>query len=201
MAAVDQLDLITRRGVRHAPGSSVVAGLVLAGIVVSVVCWWTGLPRTGSPSPGVVVAGGAQLAGLIASVLVCLQLLLIARVPLLVRTIGLGPMVGWHRRIGSAVLILNVLHVLLAVLGAMLLDRRTLWSELTTTVFADPALVQATIGTALIVVAGLTSARIARSRLRYEWRYAVHVSVYLGIFLSFAHQVNSGVHFVESPAM
>ena len=64
-----------------------------------------------------------------------------------------------------------------------------------------PALVQALIGTTLVVVAGLTSARIARSRLRYEWWYAVHVSVYVGIFLSFAHQVNSGVHFVGNPAM
>ncbi|GAA3616138.1 ferredoxin reductase family protein [Microlunatus ginsengisoli] len=201
MAVADPLDVIARRPARRRTGSIAVAGIVLLGVGAAGACWWAGLPHAGLPLPGDVVASGAQLAGLVASVLVCLQLLLIARVPLLVRSIGLGALVGWHRRVGSSVLILIVLHVLLAVLGAMLIDRRTLWSELTGTVFADPALVQAVIGTALIVVAGLTSARMARSRLRYEWWYAVHLSVYLGIFLSFAHQVRSGVHFVDSPAM
>lgn len=178
-----------------------IAWAVLLGVLGTTLCWWAGLPNLTDATPGDAAAVFAQLAGLVASLLICLQLLLIARVPWLVRAIGLAAMVRWHRLVGTAVLILIVGHVLLAVLSGMLLARGSAWSGLLMTLVGDPALVRAVVGTVLIVAAGLTSARMARLRLRYEWWYAVHLSVYLGIFLSFAHQVNSGVHFVGSEAM
>jgi predicted ferric reductase len=202
MAVVDQLDVvIPHRRAPHRRGSMVIAWIVWLGILLAVICWAMGLPDLHHAGPGAVAALTAQLAGLVASVLVCLQLLLIARVPWLVNTVGLASMVAWHRVVGTAVLILIIAHVVLAVLGGMLLDRQTAWSQLIMTLGRDRDLLQAIIGTVLIVGAGLSSARVARSRLRYEWWYAVHVSVYLGIYLSFAHQVNSGVHFVGSVAM
>jgi predicted ferric reductase len=202
MAVVDQLDIvIPHRRAHRRLGSIVIAWIVWLAILLAVVGWGVGLPDLQPAGPGDVAAVTAQLAGLIASVLVCLQLLLIARLPWLVNAVGLASMVSWHRVVGTAVLILIVVHVILAVLGGMLLARQTGWSQLIMTVAGDRDLVQAVIGTTLIVGAGLTSARVARSRLRYEWWHAVHVSVYLGIYLSFAHQVNSGVHFVGSAAM
>jgi predicted ferric reductase len=201
MAVVDQLSGIPHRRVRRRPGSVVIAWAVLLGILGTGWCWWVGLPDLTNAGPGDATGVLAQLAGLVASVLVCLELLLIARVPWLVRAIGLAAMVRWHRLVGPAVLILIVAHVLLAVLSGMLLARGSAWSGLLMTLVGDPALVRAVVGTVLIVAAGLTSARIARSRLRYEWWYAVHLSVYLGIFLSFAHQVDAGVHFVGSEGM
>jgi predicted ferric reductase len=173
-----------------------IGALIGVAVAGGTLCWWLGRPSLGPASPGEAVAAGAQLAGLVASVLVCVQVLLIARLPWLARALGLPGMVRWHRRVGPALLILIVVHVVLAMVAGMLLERRTPWSELAVAVFGDPELVQAMLGTALIVAAGLTSARIARSRLRYEWWHAIHVTVYLGVFLSFAHQVNSGVHFL-----
>ena len=201
MAVVDRLDVIPHRRTRHRSGSTVIAGIVLLGTLATVTCWWARLPDLHHAGPGDVATVTAQLAGLVASVLVCLQLLLIARVPWLANAIGLASMVSWHRVVGTAVLILIVVHVVLAVLGGMLLARQTAWSQLIITMVGSSDLVQALVGTALIVGAGLTSARVARSRLRYEWWHAVHLGVYVGIYLSFAHQVNAGDHFVDSVAM
>ncbi len=205
MTAIDHVSLVEARRVRRVPGSTIIGSAVGVGVLAGFLCWCAGL-RTlgpaglGTPGPGDVAASLAQLAGLVASVLVCLQVLLVARVPWLVRAVGVAAMVSWHRRVGTSLLILIVGHVLFAMLAEMLLTRRTLWSELIIAL-QDPGLLRAIIGTALIVGAGLTSARIARSRLPYEWWYAAHLTVYLGIFLSFAHQVNAGVHFVDSVPM
>ena len=201
MAVVDHLDTLPRGRTRRGRGVPAFAWVIAAIVLATIACWWAGLPEQPTRLPGDTLATVAQLAGLLASVLICLQLLLIARLPWLVRRIGLGAMVGWHRLVGGAVLILIVGHVLSAVVGELLLRRRTPWPELINTVFDDPELTEAVIGTALIVVAGMTSARIARARLRYEWWYVLHVCVYVGIFLSFAHQVNSGAHFIAVPAM
>src|SRR5258708_12394488 len=48
-------------------------------------------------------------------------------------------------------------------------------------------------------MAGVTSIRIARRRLRYETWWIVHLYVYLGLALAFAHQIVTGVPFVGHP--
>jgi ferredoxin-NADP reductase len=201
MSVVDQHDLAERGRASRLRGSLILGCAVAVATLGGVVAWWSSAPSLAGVAPGQLATSLAQLSGLVASVLICVQLLLISRVPWLVEVIGLGPMASWHRSVGSAVLILIVAHVGLVVVGGMLLDRRTLWSELIIVVAGDPEIVQALVGTGLVLAAGLTSARLARSRLRYEWWYAIHVTVYLGVFLSFGHQVHSGVHFVANQPM
>jgi ferredoxin-NADP reductase len=48
-------------------------------------------------------------------------------------------------------------------------------------------------------MAGVTSFRAARSRMRYETWWAVHLYTYLAIALAFAHQLANGVSFVGHP--
>lgn len=57
----------------------------------------------------------------------------------------------------------------------------------------------ALIGTGLIVLVVATSIVIVRRRLRYETWFAVHLLAYLGVFLSWAHQVPTGNEFVTNP--
>src|SRR6478609_2333316 len=94
-------------------GSMIIGFTVGLAALVGVVAWWSSAPSSPGSAPGQLAAALAQLSGLVASVLICVQLLLISRVPWLVKIIGLGPMVRWHRPVGSAVLILVLAHVVL----------------------------------------------------------------------------------------
>ena len=48
-------------------------------------------------------------------------------------------------------------------------------------------------------MAGVTSIRLVRRRLRYETWWVVHLYVYLGLALAFAHQIVTGVPFIGHP--
>jgi predicted ferric reductase len=179
------------------PGAArLVRVLVPAGCLAVVLFWYFGAPS--GTDPGTVLSGAGGLAGLLASFLVCAQLLLVARVPWLERAIGLDRLVGWHRSLGAAVVLLVLTHVLLVVVGSALLEQRSVWEAVPRLLVTQPDLVQALVGAALFLVAGLTSARLLRRLLSYEAWLGVHLTLYVGIFLAFGHQV-AGTHFVAAP--
>ncbi|MGY4642493.1 ferredoxin reductase family protein [Cellulomonas sp. URHB0016] len=173
--------------------------VVAAGCLAVIVLWWLGTPATTGDTPGGALTGLGELAGLLASFLVCVQLLLVARVPWFERSVGLDRLVSWHRSLGTTVVLLVVTHVVLMVIGGALLDTLTAWAEVPSALARQPYLWSAAAGTALFVVAGVSSARAARSRLSYEAWFALHLTTYVGIYLAFAHQVTGGPHFVSSP--
>jgi ferredoxin-NADP reductase len=57
----------------------------------------------------------------------------------------------------------------------------------------------ATAGFVLLAMAGVTSYRRARARMRHETWWAVHLYVYLGLALSFSHQLSTGAVFIGNP--
>jgi ferredoxin-NADP reductase len=69
------------------------------------------------------------------------------------------------------------------------------WQLLTT----YPGILTATAAFALLVMAAVTSARIAKRRMRYETWWAVHLYTYLALALSFSHQLAIGVMFLGHP--
>ncbi len=62
-----------------------------------------------------------------------------------------------------------------------------------------PGILTATVGFVLLVMAGFTSARIAKRRMRYETWWAVHLYTYLALALSFSHQLAIGAMFIGHP--
>jgi ferredoxin-NADP reductase len=56
-------------------------------------------------------------------------------------------------------------------------------------VLTMPGLVAATVATAMMVAVAVVSVRSARRRLRYETWHALHLSMYVAVALSFAHQL------------
>jgi len=169
------------------------------GVVAVLLFWWTGTDAAAGATPGGALTALGELAGLLASYLVCAQLLLVGRVPWFERAVGFDRLVAWHRSLGTSVVLLVLTHVLLMIVGGALLDGLTLWSEVPGVLARQPYLWPALIGTVLFVAVGLSSARLARQRLSYEVWFAVHLSIYVGVFLAFAHQVAGGTHFVDSP--
>ena len=160
--------------------------------------WWFGTPAATGATPGGALMSLGELAGLLASFLVCAQLLLVARVPWFERSVGLDRLTAWHRSLGTTVVLLVVTHVALMIVGGALLDQTSLWSEVPSVLARQPYLWPALIGTVLFLVVGVSSARLARRALSYEIWFALHLTIYVGIFLAFFHQVAGGTHFVAN---
>jgi predicted ferric reductase len=159
----------------------------------------TGESRGALAAPGGLELTGGRFAGFTGAYLVLVMLVLIARIPWLERAVGQPRLVRWHRRIGPLALWLIVAHVVLVTLGYARVSKggalRQLWKFVTT----YPDMLAAMVGFGLLVLAGVTSIRIARRRLRYETWWIVHLYLYLALALAFAHQVVTGESFIGHP--
>ena len=174
------------------------AGTGLVAVLLAVV--------KGESSLAMLVPGGklivlGRLAGITAAYLILIMLLLVARLPWLERAVGQERLVWWHRRIAPWALWIIVGHVLSITLGyaqaSRFGPRRQLWVFIT----SYPDLLAAIVGFSLLIIAGITSTRFIRRRLRYETWWAVHLYFYPGLALAFAHQIVTGVTFVNHPVI
>ena len=190
---------VTARRRRPIPvGRLAVHAVVLGGVAAVLAFWWAGTPAGVGSTPGGALTSVGELTGLVAAYLVCFQLLLVGRVPFFERAIGMDRLVGWHRSLGTTVVLLVLSHVALMIVGGALLDSTALWPETVLLVTTQPEMLSAVVGTGIFLVVGMSSARLARRALSYEVWFALHLSVYVGIYLTFGHQIAAGTHFVGS---
>lgn len=170
--------------------------LVTAAVVA---LWWFGTPATALASPGLVALAAGELTGLVAGWLICIQLLLVSRIPWFERAVGHDRLIGWHVVIGSSVFGLVLLHVVGIVLGPMLLTRSTAWESLVDVLVAYPDMLAALVGTLVVFAVIGTSLRVVRRRLPFEVWYWIHVAGYGGAYLALLHQVSGGTHLAADP--
>ena len=145
------------------------------------------------------LAGLGRVAGLLGAYVVLVQLLLLARLPVLDRLVGFDRLVAWHRIGGFACLALLGSHAVLITAGYTLGDRISLGDEIARLVTGYPGVITAIAGLALLVAVAVSSAVVARRRLRYETWYFIHLYAYLGVALAFSHQLATGSEFVGEP--
>jgi len=186
----------------HAPKPWVAhafAALAGLGLGVTLALVITGETRGSLSAPGGWLIAGGRFAGFTGAYLLLVMIVLIARLPWLERAVGQDRLVRWHRRVGPWVLWLITAHVVLITLGYSELAKvgplRQLWVFLT----SYPDLLAAAVGFCLLIMAGITSIRIARRRLKYETWWIVHLYMYLALALAFAHQIVTGGSFVGHP--
>jgi len=153
-----------------------------------------------------VAVGGAdalsavgRLTGLWAADLLLLQVLLMARIPLIERAFGQDRLARWHRWTGFTSFHLMLAHIVLIVLGYAGLDRINVIVEAWSMVTAYPGMLLAAAGTLLLIMVVVTSLRMARRRLRYESWHLLHLYAYLGAGLALPHQLWTGTDFLSSP--
>lgn len=177
------------------------AAVTAAGASLLVVtAWWVrnggvhAVDSFGGPS---VIALG-RLAGLYASDLMLLQVLLLARIPLVERAFGQDQLAHWHRRVGFASFDLLLAHVALITLGYAGTEQANVVVEFWTVVANYPGMLLAAVGTAFLVLVVVTSVRAARRRLRYESWHLLHLYAYLGVGLALPHQIWNGGDFMGS---
>jgi predicted ferric reductase len=174
--------------------------LAVANGVVVIGLWWrSGGARDVHDAAGLLTALG-RLTGLLGAYLALVELLLLARLPVLERLAGMQRLTVWHRRNGVACLTLLVAHTALIVAGYTLGDRISLPAEVGRLISGYPGVITATAGLGVLAGVTLSSIAIARRRVRYETWYFVHLYAYLAIALAFSHQLATGTDFVGRPA-
>jgi predicted ferric reductase len=184
---------------RRVAAGSLIWAVLLGNAAVIVWLWIHGGNLT-TRSSGDVLTSVARITGLLAAYLALVQVVLLARLPVLERLVGFDRLSVWHRWNGHACVDLVIAHVVFSVWGYALLDKISLPKEISTMLGGGiyPGMITATIGTAPLLAVVATSIVIVRRRLPYEWWYAVHLLAYAGIALGWFHQIPTGNELVLS---
>lgn len=190
-----------RPAVRATPWWWADAGGVAAGVSLLVVtALWVangGVQALGGAWPDALSSLG-RLTGLLASDLLLLQVLLMARVPVVERAFGQDRLARWHRWTGFTSFHLMLAHIVLITIGYAGAADVNVFGELWDLVVDYPGMLLGTAGTVLLVMVVVTSMRRARRRLRYESWHLLHVYAYLGVGLALPHQIWTGADFIGS---
>ena len=173
--------------------------VIAAGGFAVIGVWWINNPGNLHTLADRLTAAG-RISGLLGTYLVLVQVALMARMPWLDRWIGTDRLTAWHRSNGQYTIGMLVAHTLLITWGYAAADRTSLAHEAVRLLRYYPDVLAATAALGMLIAVGITSARIARRRLRYETWYFVHLYTYLAIALSFSHQLATGNEFITHPA-
>ncbi|WOX13908.1 ferric reductase-like transmembrane domain-containing protein [Streptomyces sp. N50] len=138
------------------------------------------------------------LAGLLASDLMILQVLLLARIPWVERSWGHDLLTRRHRLIGFASFWLMTAHVILFAVERSTREPTAIPDALLRLFVTDSWMLFATVGTLLLIMVVVTSVRAARRRLRYESWHLLHLYSYAGIAATFPHTFTDGADFHET---
>jgi len=178
---------------------TVAFGAVAASLAVVIALWVSGggITALAGRSDGLTSVG--RLTGLLAADLLLVQVLLMARIPVVERAVGQDRLARWHRLAGFTSFTLMAAHIGLIswgyAAGRLAAVPATFW-QLS---LDEPGVLLAVAGTACLVMVVVTSVRAARRRLRYESWHLLHLYAYLGVGLALPHQLWTGQDFLASP--
>lgn len=178
----------------------VVGALTWASMLVVVALWVAGggLQDVAGLASGLTSLG--RVTGLVSADLLLVQVLLMARIPLVERVFGQDELARRHRLVGFWSFNLLLAHVVLITLGYAATYAANPVAQLWDLVVNYPGMLLALAGTLLLVLVTVTSIRRARARLRYESWHLLHLYAYLGVGLAVPHMLWTGQEFLSSPA-
>ena len=168
-----------------------------AGLAMVVGLWWVDTPPL-LHGMGDWLTNAGRITGLIAGYVIVVQLLLMARVPILERSIGADRLARWHAVGGRYTINVVVAHALLITWGYAVAAHTDPVHQGVTLLRSYPDVLMATVGTLMLVGVGVASARAARQKLRYETWYAIHFYTYIAVALAFSHQFATGADFMHN---
>jgi predicted ferric reductase len=141
----------------------------------------------------------SRLAALVGTYLSVIGIFLIARIPLVEKSIGHDQLVIWHRNLGPWSLYLIGAHFFLVVVGYAGQDQMTLAQEIWRMLNDFAWMWWALAGFVLMIQAGITSYKKARAKYSYETWWILHVLTYGAVASAFMHQIQNGQMFIEHP--
>ena len=151
--------------------------------------------------PGLAITALSRVAAMAGTYLALVCLVLIARIPWLEKEMGQDVLVKLHRKFAPYSLYLILIHVVLVSLGYGLLGDLNVWNQFWSLVLGTAWMMPAFVGFIFMMMVGITSYKRARSKMKYDTWYLLHLYAYLGIALSFMHTITSGVMFVDNDVM
>ena len=175
------------------------AAVIAIGAGVVVALWWHDTQAQSLHTLGGQLIGAGQVTGLVGTYLIVVEVLLMGRIPWLDRLVGMDRLAVWHRYTGEYALGLLIAHTLLTVWGYSVTDHAGTVHESWVLLRSYPDMVAATVGLVVLIGVGVSSLRAVRRRIKYQTWYFIHLYAYLGIAVSFAHQLATGGDFVSHP--
>ncbi len=177
-----------------------VAWIAFVGVAVTIGLWLRHGGIAAATGPGGLAIALGQVTALLATYAVLMELLLMSRIAWLERAIGFDRLAVWHRWNGIATVWLVAAHVAFTTLGYAQSDHVSLWAQTRDFVSHYPDVLMAWVGFGLLLAVGISSARLARRKLRRETWYFIHLYAYLAVALTFAHQLAVGTDFSSDRA-
>lgn len=134
--------------------------------------------------------------GIVAATMMMVQLLVIARIPVIERRVGHDRAALLHGRLGRIGFIVMAAHVITLVLGYGARVQSGWWDQAWTfALHFGNEMTLAVIGFWLLIAVVVTSLAAVRRRWRYERWHAVHLLTYVVIGVSIPHQFVNGTTF------
>ena len=149
--------------------------------------------------PYAIITTLSRFFALTGSYLSIIGLLLIARIPPVENALGHDRLVVWHRKAMPYALYMITAHVLLVALGYAGSEGIVIGHEVWKMVTTYPWMLPAFAGFILLIMAGVTSYKSVRNQITYETWWVIHLYTYLGVALSFMHQILTGGMFIGHP--
>jgi len=141
----------------------------------------------------------SRLTALVGTYLSVIGIFLIARIPVVEKSIGHDQLVIWHRNLGPWSLYLIGAHFFLVVVGYAGQDQMSLAREIWRMLNDFAWMWWALAGFVLMVQAGITSYKKARTKYSYETWWILHMLTYGAVASAFMHQIQNGQMFIEHP--
>jgi predicted ferric reductase len=175
-----------------------VGAFTWATVLVTVALWvgHRGLQDLVGVSSGLTSLG--RLTGLLSADLLLVQVLLMARIPVLERSYGQDRLAHWHRLVGFTSFNLLLAHLALTTLGYAGSAHTNPVKEFVDVVVDYPGMLMALAGTLALVAVTVSSVKRARAKVRYESWHLIHLYGYLGVGLAIPHEVWTGTEFTSS---
>jgi predicted ferric reductase len=175
---------------------TVVLVVIALGACAVLGLWWRDTPSISGLGDWLTNAG--RITGLLAGYAMIVLVALMARLPPLERGVGADRLARWHAMGGRYAVCLVVIHGLLITWGYAVSAHTNVLDQTQTLLLSYPDVLAATVAGLLLVGVGITSARAARKRLRYETWYYLHLYTYLAVALAFSHQFATGADFMTN---
>ena len=141
----------------------------------------------------------SRLTALVATDLLLIHILLVARVPWIERLYGHDRTTSAHKKLGKPILYLVLAHFAASLVQYAMLDGKNLWDTFLFLFFDVTDMWIATIALALMITVVITSINMARKKLSYESWYIVHLLSYGSVMLAIPHQFSTGSDIAGKP--
>lgn len=171
----------------------------LAGLSLVTLLWWLTTGWNGTTDTAGLLLAAGHWSGIAGTYAILWQLVLLSRLPLFDKSIGLEHVTWLHKWNGYAGLTLILAHFVTLLAGYGIVEGASWWTQFLDFLFNWEDVLKSALALVLFVsVVGL-SVSIVRRQLKYETWYAVHLTTYLAILLAFGHQTAVGPDFAQQP--